>query len=50
MSWVPALAIVLGALGLYALSKDQPRCPNCKAFVTKNARRCRRCGAPLGWG
>jgi len=49
MSWVP-LAIILGALGLYALSRSgQPRCPNCKAFVVENARRCRKCGAPIGW-
>lgn len=49
MAWVVP-AIILGALGLYALSKeDQPRCPNCKAFVIRNARRCKKCGAPLGW-
>jgi len=49
MSWVPALAILLGAIGLYALSKDQPRCPYCNAFVSKNSNKCKRCGASLGW-
>ena len=48
MAWVPA--VILGALGLYAVLKDNdPRCPNCKSFVAKNSNRCRRCGAPLGW-
>ena len=50
MSWVPALAVALGILGLYALSKDKPRCPNCSAFVSKDSSRCKKCGAPLGWG
>jgi len=50
MSWVPILAVALGVLGLYALSKDKPRCPNCSAFVAKDSDRCRKCGAPLGWG
>ncbi|MGI0072416.1 MAG: hypothetical protein ACREA3_01215 [Nitrosotalea sp.] len=49
MAWVVGAAI-LGAIA-YILSKDddQPRCPNCKSFVKKHAKRCPRCYAKLGW-
>lgn len=42
MSWA-ALALILGAAGLYALSKDKRRCPYCGAFVSNQARRCSKC-------
>ncbi|MYB30509.1 MAG: zinc ribbon domain-containing protein [Cenarchaeum sp. SB0663_bin_5] len=49
MVWPIVLAVVLGALGVYALSQDRPKCPNCGTIVAKKAHRCGRCGAPLGW-
>jgi len=46
MSWA-AVALILGALGLYALSQDRARCPYCGAFVRRNARRCTNCRSSL---
>lgn len=47
MSWA-ALALILGAAGLYALSQDgHPRCPNCGRFVREGAKRCKFCRSSL---
>ena len=48
------LPIIIGLLAagvIYYLSKDDetPRCPYCKGFVKRNARKCRKCNAKLGW-
>ena len=48
MVW-PLVAIALGILGLYLLSPNNPKCPNCKSIVPKNSPKCQSCGAPLGW-
>ena len=47
MSWA-ALALILGAAGLYALSQDRRRCPYCGAFVSQTARRCKNCRSNIG--
>ena len=50
MSWVAAGAIILAALGVYALSKkEQPKCPYCGAFVKVNSLKCNNCNTALGW-
>jgi len=47
MSWA-ALALILGAAGLYALSQDnQPRCLNCGRYVRRGAKRCKFCYGSL---
>jgi len=47
MSWV-ALALILGAVGLYALSQnDHSRCPNCGRYVREGAKRCKFCYSSL---
>jgi len=48
MVWPLLLAagLILGAL---ALSDDKPRCPDCKGFVKKNSRMCKKCGSLLRW-
>lgn len=50
MSWVAVGAIILAALGIYALSKkEQPKCPYCGAYVSVNAPECKNCNTALGW-
>lgn len=49
MAWVAAVAILAGVA--YYLSKDEetPRCPYCKGFVRRYARKCKKCQVKLGW-
>lgn len=42
--------LVLGAIGLAILAEIfKPKCPVCKAEITKNALVCNSCGTPLRW-
>ena len=49
MAWVAA-AIAIGAIAYLLSGNDEkPRCPYCKSFVKKYAKRCTRCRAKIGW-
>lgn len=39
--------LILGVIALF--SDDKYRCPDCKGFVKKNAKSCKKCGSLLRW-